>query len=75
MLILSRKDGQSINLGDDIVVKVIESSRGVVKLGFEAPDDVMILRSELKTAVEEANKQAVKADASEALSLLRGRLK
>ncbi len=55
MLILSRKDGESINIGDDICVKIIDISKGVVKLGLEAPEDVMILRSELKKAVESAN--------------------
>ncbi len=76
MLILSRKDGESISLGDDIVVKVIESSRGVVKLGFEAPEDVMILRNELKQAVEEVNKKANQINSNDAaLSLLSGKLK
>lgn len=58
MLILSRKDGQGVLIGDDIYVKIIESGNGTVKIGFDAPSDMMILRDELKTAVEEANRQA-----------------
>lgn len=48
MLVLSRKTGESIQIGSDIRVIVVSVSNGRVKLGFEAPDDVRILRSEVK---------------------------
>lgn len=47
MLVLSRKPGESIHIGDDVTVTVLKTSGGTVRLGFEAPDDVRILRSEL----------------------------
>ena len=47
MLVLSRKKNQTIRIGDEIILKVIDVRGGIVRLGFEAPDDVSILRSEL----------------------------
>jgi carbon storage regulator len=66
MLILSRKEGESIVIGDNITVKIVSAEKGGVKIGIEAPPEVSILRSELVTAVEDANRQASEqsADAS-----------
>ncbi|MFO0908072.1 MAG: carbon storage regulator [Isosphaeraceae bacterium] len=47
MLVLSRKDGESIQIGDSIVLTVFSIQRGLVRLGIQAPRDVRILRSEL----------------------------
>lgn len=47
MLVLSRKIGQKIYLGENIIVTVVEIDRGKVRLGFEAPLDMPILREEL----------------------------
>ena len=47
MLMLARKKGQAVQIGDDIVVKVVESGRGQVKLLFSAPRHVPIMRQEL----------------------------
>ena len=58
MLILSRKEDESIMIGDNITIKVVSVDKGVVKLGIEAPTDISILRSELIRAVEESNKEA-----------------
>ena len=58
MLILSRKEDESIVIGDNITLKIISIDKGMVKLGIDAPSDVAILRSELLEAVEEANKVA-----------------
>jgi carbon storage regulator len=48
MLVLTRKTDGTICIGDDIVIKVIQTGRGSVKLGIEAPNHVRILRGELK---------------------------
>lgn len=48
MLVLTRKTDGTICIGDDIVIKVIQTGRGSVKLGIEAPGHVRILRGELK---------------------------
>jgi carbon storage regulator len=60
MLILARKSGENILIGDNIVIKIIDISKGMVKLGLDAPKDTLILREELKKAVENANKEASK---------------
>ncbi len=58
MLVLSRKQGESLVIADTITIKIISSNNGVVKIGIDAPHDVRILRSELLKAVGESNKQA-----------------
>ena len=47
MLVLSRKESQRIKLGDSIVLTVVRVSGDKVRLGIEAPSDVLILREEL----------------------------
>jgi len=48
MLVLSRKMGETITIGDRIVVSIIKLEGGRVRLGVDAPEDVRILRAELK---------------------------
>lgn len=47
MLVLSRKERQRIKVGDSIVVTVVRVAGDRVRLGIEAPDDVLVLREEL----------------------------
>ena len=47
MLVLSRKLGEKIFIGDNICLTVIDVDRGKVRLGIEAPRDVPIFRQEL----------------------------
>ena len=47
MLVLTRKQGETIRIGDQIVIKVISTGRGKAKIGIEAPGDVRVLRGEL----------------------------
>jgi carbon storage regulator len=47
MLVLSRKVGEKVFVGNDIVVTVVEIRGNQVKLGIQAPEDVRILRGEL----------------------------
>ena len=47
MLVLSRKKGESIMIGDDIAIIILEITPTVVRIGIQAPPDVRILRSEL----------------------------
>ena len=47
MLILSRKHGQRIFIGDDIVITCMNPQYGVCKIGITAPHDMLILREEL----------------------------
>jgi carbon storage regulator len=48
MLVLSRKNGECVQIGDSIEVKVLEVSGGRVKLGFCAPPNVSIQRNEIR---------------------------
>jgi carbon storage regulator len=48
MLVLSRKNGECVCIGDSIEVKVLEIAGGKVKLGFSAPHDVAIQRNEIR---------------------------
>jgi carbon storage regulator len=47
MLVLTRKIGQQIILGDDIVITVVEVDRGRVRIGIDAPKAVQVMRREL----------------------------
>lgn len=50
MLVLTRRIGESIRIGDDIVVTLVQIGPGKVRLGIEAAPDVVILREELLDA-------------------------
>ncbi|OPJ56051.1 carbon storage regulator CsrA [Alkalithermobacter paradoxus] len=58
MLVLTRKNNESIIINENIEITVLETSDGKVKLGIKAPKDIEILRSEVKEAVESENKEA-----------------
>ncbi|MBN2578817.1 MAG: carbon storage regulator [Pirellulales bacterium] len=47
MLVLTRKNGETVNIGKEIEVKVLSINRNVVKLGFSAPPQMTIRRREL----------------------------
>ncbi len=47
MLVLTRKATETIQIGDGIVIKVIKTGRGSVKIGIDAPDNVRVMRGEL----------------------------
>lgn len=69
MLVLSRKIGESISIGDNINIKIVSIEKGSVKIGIDAPKNVIILREELKQAVTEINKEAeTTIDTSELLA-------
>ena len=48
MLVLSRKVGEKILIGDEIVVTVVRVAQGVVRIGVEAPGDLPIVRKEIQ---------------------------
>lgn len=58
MLILTRKIGESVTIGNDIKVKIISVDQNQVKLGFEAPSDIPIFREELIAKVKNMNLEA-----------------
>ena len=48
MLVLSRKESQRIRLGDSIVITIVKISGDKVRVGIDAPDNVLVLRDELE---------------------------
>ena len=64
MLVISRKKGESLLIGDDIEITVSKIEDGTVKLSISAPKSVKILRKELYKAVEMENKNALVRDMS-----------
>ena len=50
MLILTRKRNETIRIGEQIVVHVMRTAKGSVKIGVEAPDSVRIMRGEINDA-------------------------
>lgn len=48
MLVLSRKIGEKILIGDQIAVTVVRVSQGTVRIGVEAPNDMAIVREEIR---------------------------
>lgn len=47
MLVISRKQGQQIEIGDDVRIVVLQIRPGSVRIGIQAPDSVKVMRSEL----------------------------
>lgn len=56
MLVLTRRVNETIVIDNNIRIAVVEISGGRVKLGFEAPPDVIIKREELDRKVKDASK-------------------
>ena len=71
MLVLSRRAGESVVLGDDIVVTVLEVRGDVVRVGIEAPRSVKVHRAELLAQLEETNRQAASPSEDVIASLAR----
>jgi carbon storage regulator len=61
MLVITRKAGERINLGEDIIVTVLEVSGSSVRIGIEAPADVRIFRHEIWEAAAQENRAAAEA--------------
>lgn len=59
MLILSRKVSQSISIGKDITVKILQIEGDRVQLGISAPKDMKVLRTELYEEITGENRQAL----------------
>ena len=47
MLVLTRKRDEMIRIGEDIVIRVIRTGKGSVKIGIEAPAEIRVIRGEL----------------------------
>ena len=59
MLALSRKSGESIMIGSDIEITILEVKGEQVKIGIAAPKQVPVYRKEIYKEIQEANREAV----------------
>ncbi|HOV92973.1 MAG TPA: carbon storage regulator CsrA [Candidatus Kapabacteria bacterium] len=65
MLSLSRKIGEKLIIGDNIVITILSSDRGTIRLGIEAPKDIPIYRKEIYDKIVQLNQQAAKSEVSQ----------
>jgi len=71
VLVLTRKVGERILIGDDIVITVLDSRGDGVRIGIDAPRGVKIQREEVVRAVAEANVEATRTASDDAEARLR----
>lgn len=69
MLVLSRKETQRIRLGDSIVITIVKISGDKVRVGIEAPSNVLVLRDELEVHEPAVAEGKGLAPASETVTL------
>lgn len=69
MLVLQRKIGQSIYVGDDIIITIQDISADKVKISIDAPKDIMIMREELKMAT--MNNQEALSSSGDSVAMLK----
>ncbi|SDY80699.1 carbon storage regulator, CsrA [Micromonospora pattaloongensis] len=58
MLVLTRRTGESVMIGDDVVVTVLEVRGDVIRLGIRAPRDIQVHREEVYRELQAANQEA-----------------
>lgn len=73
MLVLTRKSGEGIRIGDDIKIVVVEVKDNHVKIGIEAPQDLPVHREEIYLKIQEENIRAARLpkDVAETLKGIR----
>jgi len=74
MLVLGRRPGENIRIGDDIKVIVLEVRGGQIKLGIEAPLHIQVHREEIYERIQRQNRRAAAqtpSELEEAVRLLR----
>jgi carbon storage regulator len=64
MLIITRRPGEKVMVGDDVVIHVLEVVGNSVRIGIEAPRSVPVYREEIWNAVREENRAAAQTPAS-----------
>jgi carbon storage regulator len=73
MLVLSRHRDESIMIGDDVVVTIVDIRGDKVRLGIEAPTSIPVHRQEVYEAIKRENQQAAKVTPQDAGHLDRGK--
>jgi len=64
MLVLSRKPGEALRVGEEVEITVVEVKGDMVRLGIQAPRDVQVWRRELWEAIVEENRKAAEEAAA-----------
>ena len=59
MLVLTRKVGDGIRIGNNVIIKVIELKGGGVRIGIDAPQDMKIYRQEVYDRITQENQEAL----------------
>jgi carbon storage regulator len=62
MLVLTRKPGEGILIGDDISIKIVEVKGGAIRIGIDAPKGKKIYRQEIYDRIVEENRNAAQWD-------------
>ena len=77
MLVLSRKAGEKIKIGKDIVVNILKIEGGTIRIGIEAPQKVAILRMEVFEKIQKENIESASRGIDEitsAIELIKNKL-
>ena len=69
MLVLSRRAGESIVVGDDVTISILEVRGDVVRVGIDAPRSVAVHRAELLQQLAESNQEAASPSEAAVASL------
>ncbi len=68
MLILTRRPGESLYLGDNIKLKILSVQGKQIKIGLEVPEDMIVYREEVYLKIKEQNKQALETSQHDLLA-------
>ena len=68
MLILTRRPGESLYLGDDIKLKILSVHGKQIKLGLDVPEDMTVYREEVYLKIKEENELAIELDQQDVLA-------
>jgi carbon storage regulator len=69
MLVLTRRSGESVMIGDDVVVTVLEVRGDVIRLGIGAPRDIQVHREEIYRELQASNTEAASPSDDAVLAL------
>jgi carbon storage regulator len=71
VLVLTRKLGESIRIGDDVLVRVVDIQSGSVRIAIEAPREIAVHREEIWDEVQAENRAAARAAKSDPAAIWR----
>jgi len=75
MLVVSRKMGEELKIGENIVIKIVDIDKNQVKVGIDAPRNITILRMELVREITKQNKLSIQNTTEETLHTLSDMIK